>query len=61
MLAESMRLASQTAEKINILSMLPYFPSRESLEAAQAGGVLEFGHRGLDRWQVRLAVPETAA
>jgi hypothetical protein len=36
MLAESMRLASQTAEKINILSMLPYFPSRESLEVAQA-------------------------
>ena len=31
-----------------------------ALEAAQAGGVLEFGHRGLDRWQVRLAVPESA-
>ncbi len=30
------------------------------LEAAQAGGVLEFGHRGEDRWQVRLAVPESA-
>ena len=29
MLGESMRLASQTAEKINILSMLPYFPSKE--------------------------------
>jgi hypothetical protein len=36
MLGESMRLASQTAEKINILSMLPYFPSKESLEVAQA-------------------------
>jgi HEAT repeat protein len=36
MLGESMRLASQTAEKINILSMLPYFPSKESLAVAQA-------------------------
>ena len=36
MLGESMRLASQTAEKISILSMLPYFPSKESLEVAQA-------------------------
>ncbi len=36
MLGESMRLASQPAEKINILSMLPYFPSKESLTVAQA-------------------------
>src|SRR5664279_4871734 len=36
MLGESMRLAGQTAEKISILSMLPYFPSKESLEVAQA-------------------------
>ena len=36
LLAESMHLASQPAEKINILAMLPYFPSKESLEVAQA-------------------------
>jgi hypothetical protein len=36
MLGESMRLASQSAEKINILSMLPYFPSKASLTVAQA-------------------------
>jgi len=31
-----------------------------ALEAAQAGGVLEFGRHGEESWQVRLAVPETA-
>jgi HEAT repeat protein len=36
MLAESMHLAGQPAEKINILAMLPYFPSKESLGVAQA-------------------------
>lgn len=29
-----------------------------ALEAAHAGGVLEFGRHRADRWQVRLAVPE---
>ncbi len=32
-----------------------------ALEAAQAGGVLEFGHHGESSWQVRLAVPERGA
>lgn len=32
-----------------------------ALEAAQAGGVLEFGRHGDDCWQVRLAVPEHTA
>jgi len=36
MLAQSMHFASQTPEKINILSLLPYFPSKESLDVAQA-------------------------
>jgi HEAT repeat protein len=35
LLAEAMGLASQNAEKINILSLLPYFPSKESLEVAE--------------------------
>ncbi len=32
-----------------------------ALEAAQAGGVLEFGEREPSRWQVRLAVPDGGA
>jgi hypothetical protein len=28
-----------------------------AFEALQRGGVLEFGPRGEDRWQVRLVVP----
>jgi hypothetical protein len=28
-----------------------------AFEALQYGGVLEFGPRGADRWQVRLVVP----
>ncbi len=30
------------------------------LEAMQVGGLLEFGEREPGRWQVRLAVPESA-
>jgi HEAT repeat protein/type 1 glutamine amidotransferase/sugar phosphate isomerase/epimerase len=36
LLAEIMALASQTPEKLTVLSLLPYFPCKESLEAAQA-------------------------
>jgi hypothetical protein len=35
LLGESMGLASLTADKLSILSLLPYFPSQESLEIAQ--------------------------
>ena len=36
LLAEAMGLASQNAEKLTILSLLPSFPSQESLEVARA-------------------------
>jgi hypothetical protein len=36
LLAEAMGLASQNAERLAILSLLPSFPSRESLEVARA-------------------------
>jgi len=36
LLAEVMSLSSQLPEKRNVLGLLPYFPSKESLEVAQA-------------------------
>jgi hypothetical protein len=36
LLAEVMRLATLVPEKRNVLSLLAYFPSKESLEVAQA-------------------------
>jgi hypothetical protein len=36
LLGEVMALSSQTAEKLTVLSLLPYFPSKESLDVAKA-------------------------
>lgn len=36
LLGEVMALSSQTAEKLGVLSLLPYFPTKEALEVARA-------------------------
>ena len=36
LLSDAMRLSSQTPEKRTVLSLLPSFPSKESLEVARA-------------------------